>query len=87
MSSAVAENVAKFPPYFAHRKKEKERAVDLVMLGFSFPAVAREIGVHRTTIWRWMRSDTAFYAAMKLGRKTRRFTHQATALGNFLYGG
>ena len=50
---------------------ERERALDLLLSGWSPPAIAKEVGVGRTTLWRWTQ-DPEFVAELQRRRRDRR---------------
>ena len=50
---------------------ERERAMDLLLAGWSPPKVAKEVGVGRTTLWRWSR-EPDFVAELRRRRQDRR---------------
>ena len=48
----------------AQLSSQQERALDLLVAGRRDSEVADELGINRTTVWRWRTDDMAFQAAL-----------------------
>lgn len=53
----------------------RDRLLDLVLAGMTHSAIARELGVHRTTVYRWV-VDPALAEELRELRAARRFAAQ-----------
>ena len=52
-----------------------QRGLDLLLAGATVPDVAREVGVNRSTVWRWTQ-EPEFAAQLRADRASRRYAVQ-----------
>ena len=54
---------------------QKQRALELLLVGYAVPDTARELGVNRSTVWRWTQ-EPEFAAELRSERASRRYAVQ-----------
>jgi hypothetical protein len=60
---------------------QQEQAIEGLLSGQGITRAAREAGVDRTTVWRWLKDDPAFQAAYNRARLELQAAVQARLLG------
>lgn len=53
---------------FSRLTEQQKTAIDLILSGKKFEAIAAQLGIHRGTLWRWRRTDMDFRHALAMAR-------------------